>query len=106
MPSRQSTRRVASKEVQGDDSFVVLRRLTVDEARAVREAAKEEGFDDFETSLRVVASHVVDWNWVDDDGNPLPLPATDGTVIGQLTDDEVRFLRDTLSGGSEQQRKN
>lgn len=97
MPERKSTRKVNSQEVQGDDSFVVLHRITVGERRALESAqsqaeAKGEKFDVEQYGIDVLTRHLVAWNWVNDAGDPLPLPNADATVIDRLTDEELKFL--------------
>lgn len=90
-----STFRVESPTIQGEDSYVVFRALTVEEARAYR---KTTGSDDdvFEIGLDALRTHIVEWNWVDDAGNPLPQPREDPGVIDRLTVEETNFLAQTL----------
>ncbi len=104
MPRRQSNRRVVSTEVQGDDSFVVLRPMKWGEAKAIVGVAGADSARAIEMVDRL-AAYIVDWNWVDDDGNPLPKPAEDPSVIDRLTSTEVRYLLGELRG-DEASRKN
>jgi hypothetical protein len=112
MAERQGKVRVESDEVQGKGSFVVVRRLSYGQKRAatrmVARAAggtiptdlKAEGLtidaeylnDNDAFTGQLLQENVLEWNWVDFDGNPLRLPKDDPGVIDQLTDDEVEFL--------------
>lgn len=75
MAQRMTTRKVLSDEVQGAGSYVVLRALPYG---MVTQRAKMAQ-DDFEQVLAFnqsfVEQVVVDWNWVDDEGEPLSIPA-------------------------------
>lgn len=102
MPQRKSTLRVSCEPVQGEDSYVVLRRITLGEAKKFRTL---DGTPDFDR-MSFLAPHILDWNWVDDDGEPLPLPSTDSTVLDVLTDAEVAFLVNALRGPQEGELKN
>lgn len=74
---------------QGEDAFVVVRRMTWGEARALTAAAKD---DNSQSVGRELAACVTAWNWCDVDSNPIPLPLTPEAVEG-LTVSEVMSLR-------------
>jgi len=57
--------------------------------------------DPVEEGLELLKQHVIEWNWVDDEGEPLPQPKDDPEVIYQMTDDETKFLTEILSGERE-----
>jgi hypothetical protein len=92
MAQRVSTRKVLSDEVQGEGSYVTLRALPYSMISA--RAGIDQ--DDFAQVLKFnetfLASVVVDWNWVDDDGNPLPLPADDPGVVEKLVIPEFQWI--------------
>jgi hypothetical protein len=112
MAERQGKIRIESVDVQGEGSFVVVRRLSYGQKRMatqmVARAAggtiptdiKAEGLtintayleDNDKFTGQLLRENVLEWNWVDFDGNPLRLPKDDPAVIDQLTDDEVEFL--------------
>lgn len=101
MARRTSVRKHSSEEVQGEGSFVVLSSLKVDEVRALRKADKDDkDFDAFEGGMKILAQHIVDWDWVDDDGTLLPLPKESPDVVGQLTNEEADFLSELLTTSS------
>jgi hypothetical protein len=39
-----------------------------------------------------MAEMIVEWNWVDDNGNPLSLPRDDPSVVDWLTMDEIMAI--------------
>ena len=98
MPKRQSVKKHDTSKVQGEDSYVVLTAVKVKEIRKIRKLAKTEDFDEFEGGVSLLARHVVGWNWVDDDGEPLPIPKDNPEVIDELTDEESKFLVDLMMG--------
>lgn len=113
MPQRQSVHKIPSETVQGADSFVCVRRMTVAEfethdrrLRAVRKAQAEGDqaeCDRLEAETRdFYASVLIDWNWVDDAGEDLPKPSKNVDVIKTLTMDEIEFLTGVIMmGGGE-----
>ena len=106
MPSRKSTIRINAESVQGDDAYVVLRRLTVGEIKGAMQAPDDEdGLASFQRALKMYHDHVVEWNWVDDAGEPLPQLKDDPAIVDMLTDAETLFLGRALAG-SEQELKN
>jgi len=102
MPQRKSVRRFESLEIQGDDSWIEVSRLTVGEARVINEQQGKDDLDSFEAVLPLYQKHIVNWNWVDDDGEPLPLPKNDPDVVDGLTDQEFAFVAECLSGEESQ----
>ena len=112
MPKRATVKRHETDEVQGEGSYVVVTGIKVKEIRQLRERAREvaatlkrgedaEDFDEFEASLALVAKHITDWNWVDDDEQPLPVPNEHPEVMDELTNEEAIFLTELLIGKDE-----
>lgn len=96
--------RVDSAAVQGAGSFVLLRALTVAEARAILERKSGETVA---IPLAELAQRIIGWDWVDHNGNPLPIPAETPGAIDDLTADEIRFLVTALlTGRNEAETKN
>ena len=89
MPQRLNQATHKSDEVQGEGSFVVLRRQTLGET--IRHAALVDAGKVPDASRDAILACVIDWNWVDDQGRPLPLPSK-GLDLDLLTDEEVSFL--------------
>jgi len=102
MPKRQSVKTHKSDEVQGEGSFVVTTEVKIREIRQIRKQAADPEFDDFEGGIGLLAEHIVRWNWVDDEGKPLPCPKDDPKVIDELTNEESEFLVGLLMGGKDE----
>lgn len=112
MAQRQNRRQVDSERVQGEGSFVVVRGMTVGEhnqnLKLVRQAqrlgadADEGQVAKLEADMaKLMGACVLDWNWVDDDEQPLPLPRDDEGVLERLTLDEIAFLAEVIRGDVE-----
>jgi hypothetical protein len=101
MPQRQNTARVDATRVQGDGAYVVLRKATWEQTRRLQGADPTQSAD---LLPEIMAASVVDWNWVDDAGQPLGLPAVAG--IGGLSIDEMTFLVQALVGSNPDASKN
>ena len=98
MPKRQSVKKHDASVVQGEGSFVITTAVKVKEIREIRKHAADEDFDDFEGGIALLAKHIIKWNFVDDEGNPLSCPKDDPTVIDDLTNEESEFLVGLLMG--------
>ena len=104
MPERLNTKRVVTESVQGADSYVVLKRATADETRTLykltraMDKADDEGDKSYNAQRAFVASHVLDWNWVWENGDAMPLPKDDPGVIGKLSDQELKSIVEGLLG--------
>jgi hypothetical protein len=48
-----------------------------------------------------IASFILEWNWVDDDGNALTQPKDDPTVLVKLYPQEYNYVMSLLSGNSD-----
>jgi hypothetical protein len=111
MPSRAASYKIPSPALQGDDSWVVMKNITVDEFRKhqalVLEAGKTpantpEGNAIEKKTHESLMDKVLDWNWVDNDGAPLPKPHNNVAVVEKLTIDEINFLTGLIMlGGGE-----
>lgn len=86
--------KVDSKEVQGEGSWVKLKQPTLNDMQnlgTIGESLEEK----LEYSKELLSQFVVEWNWVDDEGEPLPQPT--GEIIAELPFQEVQFLLDALN---------
>lgn len=105
MPKRQSTKRVDSAAVQGAGSWVDVRRITYGmgiDAQSLQGVTETPVLDEFNRKL--ITYLVAGWNWVDEDGNELPLPEAAPSVIDGLLDTEVLWLMQQLTAQTD--RKN
>lgn len=95
---RRGVRRVDSSAVQGDGTWVDIKAMTWGEVKAIRAEAKDA---DDEARIGMsddrLRAQILDWNWVDFDGEPLPTPLEDPSVIDALTDEEVGWLLGVLN---------
>src|SRR5512137_1897899 len=122
MAQRQGIIRVDASDVQGDGAYVVVRKL----GYAQRQMATRMMADAFGGKLPqnlqgenitltseflagndaytrdLLTANIIEWNWVDDAGNALPVPSAEPGVIERLTDDEVNFLARAIQGGQTQ----
>lgn len=113
MPERKTAKvRVASDEVQGEGSWVEVRRMKWGEIKSLSKKQREikAGGDEtadmaIEVSDELLAEHVLAWNWVGEDGEPLPQPHRNVAAMDDLTDEEFSFLADAIAG-DERRRKN
>jgi hypothetical protein len=92
MAQRVSTRKVLSDEVQGEGSFVMLRALPYSMISQRVKVDQEDFKQVLAFNETFLASVVVDWNWVDDAGEALPLPADDPGVVEKLVIPEFQFI--------------
>lgn len=97
MPTRQRIHKYPSKEIQGEDSWVTCSLLTVRDQRMAKQAITA-GKDPAEVGVEIILEHVLEWNWVDDDGNPMPQLKDDPEYIENMTDAEITFLTECISG--------
>lgn len=127
MPSRKSVVRHDASEVQGSGAWVEVVAVKVDEIRKLRARSQESAkareayelaveerkagkdvelpdvpdFDEFEEGMNTLKSHIRSWNFVDDDGKPLPQPRENPDVVYELTSDEAKFITELLIGEEE-----
>lgn len=94
-----STVRINTEAVQGEGSYLVMRRPTYGEQKgwAKLDFASEDSDVRFKASDTIMAALVMEWNWVDDADKPLPLPSVDQSVLDRLTDAEFAVLTRTFA---------
>jgi len=90
MPHRKFKLRekLDSEEVQGEGSWVIVRRPNWDAVEEVM--GSKDGLSDLELGKKIMESLVDDWNWVDDDDQPLPKPSPE--TVRKLPIQEMLFL--------------
>lgn len=76
---------------------VVMRSVTIREMRQLRGSSSDEseGDDTFDQLLGVVASHMVEWNREDEDGQPLP------PTLESLEDEEPSLIHTIINQWTE-----
>jgi hypothetical protein len=70
MPERKAVFRVATTRAQGADSWIDYIPRTIEEALGLVDMP-------YANNLEEVKARVLRWNWVDKDGNKLPMPEDD-----------------------------
>lgn len=65
--------------------------------------AKRDDLNNQANSL--LAPFVMEWNWVDDDDEPLPQPREGAEVLDALLTDELNFIANAIGGGLDDQKK-
>lgn len=103
MPKRKVTKKYPTPELQGEGSWVVFRYLKVSDIQKIKEEAKAEGedYNYFDGGLQMLEKRLVRWNWVGDEGEPLPQPTEDPSIIGELNELEIEGLTDILLSTTE-----
>jgi hypothetical protein len=111
-----AVRRLNIKTVPADEvmagGWIKLRAMKVAESTTFKQLlrltqhlvasgkATPEDLEKNEQTLRAfICSLILDWNWVDDDGHPLPSPHNNPDVYELLTDDEGAFLFEAVMSG-------
>jgi hypothetical protein len=105
MPTRKGTERVISTEMQGDDSWVEYRVPLVEESERLAFVQGLTTVEAMRIGYDIIATHVIEWNWVDAEGVPLAQPSGDPDVVRKLTNWEYKWLIDLILGSTER-RKN
>jgi hypothetical protein len=78
-------RTVDSSEIQGDGSFVKFKNISLNDILKHSQGTNGKLSDDEAANmgLMVLDEMIVEWDWVDDDDQLLPIPADNpGTVAG------------------------
>ncbi|MDZ4768354.1 MAG: hypothetical protein SGJ24_04435 [Chloroflexota bacterium] len=101
MAARQSTKRIDTTDLQGEGSFVIVRPFTYGRIRDLQATAGNLSADEVAAlDERTIIDGVQEWNWADEAGKALPLPAADASVVRSLTVNEFNFLsRVIIAGG-------
>ena len=89
MSKRQSIVKIDASSVQGEGAYILWRRMTWGERREVAKDIREDKVD----VIAMLLDLLQDWNWVDADGEKLPLPQV-ADDLEKLYDEEVSFLAD------------
>ena len=97
MPKRKykSREKINSEEVQGKGSWVVIRRPTWEDFEQAMNGNKpDEDPNEIQMGKKIIENLVDEWNWVDDDDQPLGEPEAE--IIRTLPFQEMQFLIEHL----------
>jgi len=96
MAQRKQSVRADTADAQGEGSYVVIRRLKGVEAYEYSDASAtlkdKPSAAAYWQMVQCLGRLVVGWNWVDDEGKPLPLPKDDPAVLEMLSVDEINAI--------------
>lgn len=116
MPTRISIVTIPTP-VQGDDAWVKIKRPTVGEMEEMYEryriavtpsqSPENGGGIDPQVAMRdeLLNRFVQEWNWVDDDGLPLPQIKNDPSVIRKLLSNEIDALYQAITMQDDNKKK-
>jgi hypothetical protein len=109
MPQRNIFFKLDTTPVQGEGSFVRIRKFLVSDFERSNKIAREQKsaaergdyaeFDRLESEAgQIIADALEEWNWVDDEGQPLPQPKGKPQILSMLTVEEREFIFKNLHG--------
>jgi hypothetical protein len=105
MPRRRNFIRAETPDVQGEDSYIVVTLPTTKDLKELVSLESDDNVRAFESGADLIRKHVREWNWVNDDGEPLPLPKENPDVIDDLTAQEFRTVLDVMTGSADGKKK-
>lgn len=110
MPQRNNIRVHNSDEVQGAGSWVKMKSANWGASKQFSSQIAKLGDDESDEKLRLIEQRIVElfvgWNWVDDNGDPLPsLKDNPGMIDTVLTEDEMTFLVKASGQGVEEKKE-
>lgn len=97
-------KRVPSDAVQGEGSWIEVVGLTLGETKRIAAATEANGGNSsaqVELTEQHIREHLVNWNWLDNNGDPLPLPKDDAAVLDRLYIEEITFISKAIIGDPE-----
>lgn len=89
---RVSSVKIDASSVQGEGAYILWRRITWGERKTLQETAKKGELQ----PLEVLVTYLEDWNWVDNNGESMPIPKT-VEELDPLFDEEIEFLADVAA---------
>ena len=95
--AKRQLQRIDTSSVQGEGSYIILR-VSWGDVMRLRHRAVSGEFDEEADTQAILSQSIVEWNWVDDNGELLPLPREDADVIDQLLLSEINFLVSAILG--------
>ena len=85
-------RKVDSSEVQGDGSWVIIRKVGFEIIQGQNVTDLQNADSNVDLAYKAAKTVLYEWNWVDDDGELLPQPKDDPEVFDELTIEEQWFI--------------
>lgn len=110
MAQRQNIITFDSTEVQGEGSWIKVRMITHGQRKAyvarygdiigknANDIPAEQRAEFQAANDALLVQSVVGWDWIDDNGDALPLPKDDPGVLDLLTETEAAFIAQAMQG--------
>ncbi len=111
MPKRNNIRIHQSDDIQGDGSWVKMKSANWGLSKQFSKTISQLADDNSDEKIHLIEQRIVElfvgWNWVDDDGNPLPSLKDHPELIDTvLTEDEMTFLVKASGQTTEEKKEN
>ncbi len=95
--ARKKAKKYPSDEVQGEGTWVEMRRPKIGQLKRLMKLQTEEGnLEAFDGATDLLGELIIDWNWTDDDDKPLAKPGNGVSLDDLATDDEIFFLSNLI----------
>lgn len=112
MPARIKRVKIMTP-VQGDDAWIVIERPTVGEMEDIYNKYKDlsaelsqDGIDyNIKARDELLLKFVKEWNWVDENGTPLPQIPSSPDIIRELLPSEVEALFECITQSDDSKKK-
>lgn len=106
MPGRKSlSERIPTpEEIQGDGAWVIVKRMRVGDMRRAISQTPNGKVDEknlpaiIDMSQQMLVDNIVEWNWADENGAPLPQIKDHPELFDDLTSQEVTYLSALIGG--------
>ena len=97
-------RKVDASEIQGEGAWVLLKAPTLEDIRGHTIPAAGDTTAAMDYGMAIIGKLVKGWNWVDDDGSPMPEPTPE--LVAGLPYAEIAWLMEALELGKLADQKN
>lgn len=109
MPKRQSNSIRVEGGPQGEDAFVIIKRMTLGEQETFGKlfvtAQAQTTEEQADIVRKAIADIVTSWNWVKNDDSPFPQPYQNPSIIGELYTNELEWIVNAITGNTDDQKK-
>lgn len=102
MPQRNGIRTILGGP-QGEDAEIRYSVSTINELQAELDSLDLSSPEAEQRAREFFAKRLISWNWVDNDGTPLPQPHNNPDVFGELTSEEMQFVAQCVRGQAPEQ---
>lgn len=94
MPERinKKFRKVDSADVQGEGSWVIVRNIGFEIIKSQNITELQNSDQNMDLAYQAAKSILYEWNWVNDEGEPMPQPKDNRDIFDELTIEEQWFI--------------